>query len=166
MNCLVIECERIILRQMTVEDAPFMVELNSDPEVIRYTGDPPFESIRQAEDFVRAYDTYTINGFGRWLIEEKANGRVIGFCGLKKRESGEIDLGYRLMRAWWGKGYATEACRACIVLGRDFYGMKTLIAECRVENTASVRVIEKLGFTLSSKSEDCGGETFVFRLEL
>lgn len=78
-----IESERLILREFRVEDAPFFHALNADREVMKYTGDVPFDSIQSAEDFVRGYDAYELFGYGRWTVLLKEDESPIGWCGLK-----------------------------------------------------------------------------------
>jgi ribosomal-protein-alanine N-acetyltransferase len=79
----ILETERCRLREMREEDGPILYRLNSDPEVIRYTGDPPFESEAAATEFIRNYEAYKKYGMGRWLAERKDDGEILGWCGLK-----------------------------------------------------------------------------------
>jgi len=103
-----IETERLSLREFNFDDAENLYRLNLDPDVIRHTGDPPFESVETARLFIYNYKDYKLNGYGRWAIDLKADGRFIGWAGLKLNEDNDIDLGYRLLKSEWGQGYATE----------------------------------------------------------
>ena len=85
--------------------------------------------------------------YGRFAVELKSTGKFIGFAGLKYLpELDEVDLGYRFIKAEWGKGYATEAAKACIDFGFNQLKLSSIIALTLPENTASIRVPEKLNF--------------------
>lgn len=144
-----IETPRLILREKCLDDAPFLLELNSDPEVTRYTGDGPFSNLAEAEAIVRyVQEQYTLNGYGRWLVSLKETGESIGWCGLKYHaENGDTDLGYRFLQKHWGKGYATEAGRACLEYGFRVALLSRIIGRADKENAASVNVLKKLGMT-------------------
>lgn len=159
---IITETERLILREIEQGDAPAMFELNSDPEVVRYTGDGPFDSPAEAESFVRAYVAKNSGtGFGRWIIQLKETGEVLGWCGLKKQENGEVDLGYRIYRRYWGKGYATEAAIASLEYGFKQKKLDKIIGVARVENIASIRVLEKCGMTFERNDKGCDGDCVV-----
>lgn len=144
---IIIETERLVLRTFTVEDAPLIYELNSDPEVIRYTGDP-MKDLHHAQQVLEQVilPQYALYNHGRWAVHIKTEMVFIGWCGLKARpERNEIDLGYRFMKNSWGKGYATEAAYACLKYGFEGLGLKRIVGRAMPENTASLRVLEKLG---------------------
>jgi RimJ/RimL family protein N-acetyltransferase len=144
----VFETERLVLKKFNVADAQGFYELNLDPEVIRYTGDMSFASVAEAETFIRNYDHYDRYGFGRWSVSVKDTGNFIGFCGLNYRAAmGEVDLGFRLCRNQWGKGYATEAAHSSLWHGFYTYGLEKIVARAMKDNLASQRVICKLGMS-------------------
>lgn len=147
------ETERLRLREFNFDDAANLYQLNLDPDVIRYTGDPPFESVETARLFIYNYKDYKLNGYGRWAIELKSDGSFIGWSGLKLNEFNDVDLGYRLHKSAWGKGYATEAANACIKYGFEKLGHPRIIARVAKENPASIRVIEKLGLIFYKEGE-------------
>lgn len=124
-----------------------MWALNSDPQVLRYTGDAPFTDLSDAERIVAFVQAqYREYGMGRWVVERRDNGEVLGWCGLKRLpETMEVDLGYRFFRRHWGQGYATEAGAACLQYGFDSLGLERIVGRVMPDNTASVRVLEKLG---------------------
>ena len=158
---MIAETNRLILRELTPEDAQFAFELNSNPEVLKYTGDEPFDSVEEARGFLENYSDYQRNGFGRWGVVLKETGKLIGWCGLKRdRETGEVDLGYRFYRENWNKGFATEASVACLEIGKTKFGLRQVIARARKENPASYKVMEKLGFTFEKEYSE-GGESWV-----
>ncbi len=145
MPGFIAETPRLILREMTPDDAENAYLLNLDPEVIKYTGDDPFESIGAARTFLENYNHYKLHGYGRWAVIRKADGEFLGWCGLKHHDGGVIDLGYRLMKKYWNCGYSTEASRECLKLGFERFKMAEITAHAMKENTASIRVMEKLG---------------------
>ena len=100
--------ERLVLREFDQGDAQDLYFLNSDLDVLKYTGDKPFKSIQEARDFVLEYDDYKKNGLGRWAVVSKLDRSFLGWCGLKKHPEGFIDLGFRFSKLNWGKGFATE----------------------------------------------------------
>lgn len=163
----IVETDRFILRELVPEDSQMFYALNLDPEVTRYTGDEAFQSIGQAWEFLENYieTVYPRDGFGRWAIIEKATNAKWGWTGLKKRDNGEIDMGYRLFQEYWRKGCAREVGEGCLEYAFNTLDLKSVIAEAVVENEASFRVMEKLGFTYLRKGEDHGFETKVYVID-
>ncbi|WP_049757949.1 GNAT family N-acetyltransferase [Shewanella amazonensis] len=137
---------RLGLRRFTADDATDFYNLNRDAEVLKYTGDLPFENAIAARDFILGYQHYRDHGFGRWAIQLHS-GEFIGFCGLRQHGDASVDLGFRLMRDYWGQGLAAEAARAAMVLAIDKYGLTELIARAMAGNGASIALLGKLGFT-------------------
>ncbi len=118
---VIFETDRLLFRRFTDsgDDAKLIYQLNLDPEVTRYTHDP-VSDIKQAKKILQ--DTilpqYTLYNHGRWAVHLKPSLEFTGWCGLKYRlEKDEVDLGYRFMRKFWGRGYATEAAIASIHYG-------------------------------------------------
>ena len=163
---VILETERLILRRFELKDAPHFFELNSDPEVIRYTGDPPFESIEAAEAFIKAYDVYKRDGYGRWAVELKSNGEFLGFCGLRLDDDGpETDIGFRFHRRHWCMGYASESGQACLDHGFNTLGLRRIIGRAMHENKASIRVLQKLGMRFSHNDHCHGHDAAVYVIE-
>lgn len=154
---MILETARLILREMTPQDAEQAYLLNLDPEVIQYTGDIAFESISEAGQFLENYDHYRKYSFGRWAVIRKADGAFLGWCGLKYTASlAEYDIGYRFFKKYWNSGYASEAAQACLKLGFEKYGMPVIVGRVMKVNKASIRVLEKIGLKLdrSDRFED------------
>jgi len=141
-----------------MEDKADLYRLDSDPLVHRYLGNEPISRIEEAEfavNFIRAQ--YESNGIGRWATIEKSSGDFIGWSGLKFLEEEEnghkdfYDVGYRLIPAYWGKGYATEACLAALEFGFKQFEMGKIIGTANELNLASIRVLSKCGLSYKSK---------------
>jgi RimJ/RimL family protein N-acetyltransferase len=147
-----LETPRLTLRRFTEADEDHLVELDGDPEVMRYLtgGEPtPRETIRAEvlPAFLRLYDGR--DGLGFWAAAEKSTGDFLGWFHFRPRKGdGEIELGYRLRRSAWGRGYATEGSLALIDKGFTELGLRRVVAETMAVNLGSRRVMEKCGMTL------------------
>jgi len=142
----IIETQRLILRELTTNDAENFYQLNLNPNVIRFTGDSPFKDIQEAKDFLKNYNDYEKNGFGRWAVIDKSNQEFLGWCGLKYDENcSETDIGFRFFEHQWNKGYGTESAQACLKYGFGKLGLKRIIGRSMAENMASIKVLEKIG---------------------
>jgi RimJ/RimL family protein N-acetyltransferase len=99
------------------------------------------------------------HGFSFWLVRHRATGAAIGHCGLIPLElhGPEIELGYRLGRRWWGRGFATEAAGAALRAGLDVLGLDRILAVTHPQNVGSRRVMEKLGMTYQGMGTYYGG---------
>ncbi|MEV6209081.1 GNAT family N-acetyltransferase [Kitasatospora sp. NPDC051914] len=151
-----LETERLTLRRFTADDADLLIELDSDPAVMRYlTGGSP-----TAPELVRErYLPNILAGYERWggdlglfAAHEKDGGAFIGWFILRPEPQGpldEVELGYRLRQAAWGKGYATEGSRA--LLGKAFteLGVRMVWAETMSVNHGSRNIMEKLEMALA-----------------
>jgi RimJ/RimL family protein N-acetyltransferase len=165
------ETERLILRPLEATDDHGMFELDSDPEVHRYLGNNPvqdIEQIRQVIQMVRRQ--YEDNGIGRWAVVEKSSGHFIGWSGLKlvkEVTNGHVnfyDLGYRLIRKYWGHGYATESARAAVIYGFNTLKLEDLYGMADVNNRASRAVLEKCGLRWVNSYEDEGDQMDWFHM--
>lgn len=155
---MILETQRLILRKMELSDAPFFFELNSDPDVVKYTGDGGFKNLKESEEIIKyVHSQYEKNGYGRLVVIEKESGELLGWCGLKyHNDEGIVDLGYRFMKKHWGKGYASESSKACLDYGFNVLQLDRIIGRAMKENTASINVLKKMGMTFY-KEEFCEG---------
>ena len=151
-----IETSRLLLRRWREGDLDAYARICADPEVMRYL--PATlgreESAEQMAWFERHWEK---RGFGLWAVEEKASGEFIGFIGLVYHDGwpeGEhkTEVGWRLGRAHWGRGLATEGALASVRYGFERLGLERIISITLPQNAASRRVMEKAGLT-------CRGET-------
>lgn len=145
-----IDTARLVLRPMQREDVPAYAAIRADPEVIRWlpggsekAGEAEAISAQRIPAFLEHWRTH---GFGIWGVFERRGGALIGHCGLNRVEDfGEVELLYALARRVWGQGLAGEAARAALDFGFGPAGLKRLIGLVRPENTASRKVLERLG---------------------
>jgi ribosomal-protein-alanine N-acetyltransferase len=142
---MIIETSRLLMRPFLAEDAAGMFLLNNDPEVIKYTGDLPFESIAHAQDFILNYRNHEKPGHGRLSVLLKSTNEYLGWCGLNLNETtNETDIGFRFQKIYWNQGYATEAATASLQYGFQL-GLSKIIGRAVKENQASIRVLMKIG---------------------
>lgn len=142
----ILETERTKIRPLTPKDAEHFYMLNQDPEVLKYTGDDPFETIEAAREFLEQYDQYEKYGIGRWAVINKENEEFLGWCGLKySPETNEYDIGFRFHKKYWNNGYATETSKAFIDFGLNTLKLNEIIGRVMSDNVASVRVLQKIG---------------------
>jgi RimJ/RimL family protein N-acetyltransferase len=150
-----LETERLVLRRFTEADLDNLFDLDSNPDVMRFLtgGKPtPREVIRNETlpRFLHYYERF--ERFGFWAAIEKSTGEFLGWFEFRPAESSgpdEVELGYRLRKSAWGKGYATEGSRALIRKGFTELGVRRVVAQTMAVNTASRRVMEKVGLTLA-----------------
>ena len=146
-----LETERLVLRRFTEDDVDILVELDGDPEVMHFiNGGRPTPRLEVETDILPAFLDYyeRFAGYGFWAAVEKSTGQFLGwfhFRPAKAAEPDEVELGYRLRKSAWGKGYATEGSRALIDKGFAEHGVERVVAFTMVVNVASRRVMEKAG---------------------
>jgi RimJ/RimL family protein N-acetyltransferase len=146
---VIVEAERLFLRHFHVADLDALALVFGDPEVMCFGRGP------QTREWVRNWlrgcleDYYQKWGFGLWAVTLTAERRVVGYCGLTRFDDidgrPEIELGYRLARAYWGRGLATEAARAVRDYAFGILVLPRLVSVIDPANSRSVRVAEKTG---------------------
>ena len=151
-----LETGRLILKPMTSADVSHLFELNSDPEVVRYTGDSLSQNLADAQRILNelVFPQFQKYQMGRMSVFLK-DGNYLGWCGLKFDPiSTEVDLGYRFLKKFWGNGFATEASQASLKYGFEHLKLKKILARSMPENKASLKVIHKLGMTFRGLNLD------------
>gem|GEM_PF-273292 len=133
-----------------------MYELNSDDEVLRYTGNSAFGSVEDARGFLSNYNNYKKNGYGRWVVINKESKEFLGWCGLKYHSEGFTDIGFRFHRKYWGTGYATESANSVLEYAFNTLGLTEIIGRASQDNIASIKVLEKIGMKFW-KIDSCDG---------
>lgn len=143
-----IVAKRITFTRLTRSDAAFIVALQTDADWLRYIGD---RGVRTEQDAVAYIDngpgaSYAAHGFGLYRVSLRSTGEPIGICGLLQRDTlPDPDIGYALLPAHRGKGYAAEAAAATLTFARETLGITRILAIVSPENAASIRVLEKIG---------------------
>lgn len=151
---------------MSEADAPDVYRLNSDPEVVRYVGEPVLTGTEQALEVLRSIilPQYR-HGVGRWAVVSKETGLFAGWCGLRYYpEKDEYDLGFRFLREHWGKGYATESAKAVLEFARERLPGRRIVGKALLENTGSIKVLEKIGMRLEGHGWDHDGRIAIYVL--
>jgi RimJ/RimL family protein N-acetyltransferase len=146
----ILTTERLSLRQLSADDAGFMLRLLNEPSFIQHIGDKGVRTLEGARAYLASgpLASYERHGFGLWLVEEKASGAPAGICGLLKRDVLEdVDIGYAFVPEFWSRGYASEAAAAVLAHARSALGLRRVLAVVSPDNHGSIRLLEKLGFT-------------------
>ena len=144
---IIIETERLILRELDIGDAPNMLRLYSNDQVQQYTGEDVITSMEEIRLKIKELQTRDEQrGFGRWATILKEGQHFLGWAGLAYLpEFDVIDIGYRFLPEYWGQGIATEASYAILNYGFDQLKLKEIVAIAMKENKASFKVMEKVG---------------------
>ncbi|QWF84709.1 GNAT family N-acetyltransferase [Amycolatopsis sp. CA-230715] len=147
---IVLESERLVLRQFTEADVDNLVRLDSDPAVMRYLTGGEATPRAKIEQVVlpRLFEEYSTGPRGRWAAEARDTGEFLGWLSLAPvADPGEAGLGYRFRSAHWGRGFATEGSRALLRMAFTELGLRRVFADTMAVNTASRRVMERVGMT-------------------
>ncbi|MEU3509442.1 GNAT family N-acetyltransferase [Streptomyces longwoodensis] len=142
--------DRLVLRRWRESDLAPWAAMNADPEVRRHLGD--LLTREQSDASVGRFRTeFEQRGYGWWAVEVRATGEFIGFAGLDRVDDGlpfgGVEIGWRLAREAWGKGYATEAARAVLDFGFDTLGLPEILAVTTATNLRSQAVMRRIGMT-------------------
>jgi RimJ/RimL family protein N-acetyltransferase len=147
-----IETERLVLRRLRLADAAFIRALVNEPSWLAFIGDKGVRTLADARRYLRSgpLAMYRGLGFGLYRVERAADGAVLGICGLVKRDGlDDVDIGYALLRRFWGSGYAREAAEAVVEHARRDIGLDRIVAVTAPGNAASSRLLEALGFAFA-----------------
>ena len=148
-NDTILETKRLALRKWTNADCDALFEILRDAEVVRYIGNGKPFSLEKTRKFLEKMEkSERENGFCRWQVVEKASSEIVGSCGFGRiAETNEIELGYLFAQKHWGKGFATEIAESTLAYGFNNLNFREIIALTDLENIASQKVLEKIGFT-------------------
>jgi RimJ/RimL family protein N-acetyltransferase len=139
-----LETPRLQLREFTMDDLDELTALRSDSSVMKYIGEQTREKVTERLRFY--ISSYGPNGFGVWGVMLKGETKLIGWCGLMYlEETPEVEVGYGIAMDYWGQGLMSEAAAACLNYGFNEIGLERIVAVALPENTASRRIMEKLG---------------------
>jgi len=146
------ETERLIFRQWQESDIAPFAEMNSDLEVMKY-----FPKTLSFEETLEMYDRCkgNKNGFGLYPLIEKISGKFIGFVGLNipSYMPDCVEIGWRLRKEFWGKGYATEAAKKWLEIGFGEYGLDEIISFTAKQNIKSQEVMKRIGMNRDEKRD-------------
>lgn len=141
--------ERLKLRAVTPEDAPFMLELLNGPSFIANIGDRGVRTVEHARDYIEAgaMKQQAALGYSAWLMERREDSQPVGICGLIVRAMLHApDLGYALLPRFEGQGYAREAARACVEWAKEHLASREVLAIVAPGNSRSIALLRDLGF--------------------
>eukprot|EP01040_Poterioochromonas_malhamensis_P001047 gene1049-1111_t len=146
-----LETERLILRELILDDVHYMFELDSNEQVQQYCEKCPLTSPDQSREIIeRIRKQYEENGIGRWIVFVKETNEFIGWAGLKMESDVNgherfVDLGFRILPQYWNRGYMTEAAKALVQYGFNTMKYDKICAWILSDNPGSIRVVEKAG---------------------
>jgi [ribosomal protein S5]-alanine N-acetyltransferase len=161
---IVLESERLLFRSHLAADLDAFCAMEADAEVRRYVGGAPRTREAAEQRFWERTMQPVEDRLAMWATVLKDDGRYIGRCGLypsirgEQKVAGEAVLGFYLAREFWGQGFASEAGCAFVKFGFDELKLERIVTAVQVENTASVRVLEKIGFVIASR--EIGSRSF------
>jgi len=146
----VLETERLSLRELTVDDAEFIMTLLNEPSFLRYIGDKKVRNLDDARQYILngPVGSYERHGFGLNCVELRESHTPIGMCGLLKRdELPDPDIGFALLPDFWSKGFAFEAAQAVLKDARERLQLQRILAITSLDNEASINLLQRLGFS-------------------
>lgn len=150
-----IETPRLLIREILPADDKGMFALDSDADVHRYLGNRLVKTVEESRRVIEILrQQYQQLGIGRWAMLDRDTHEFMGWIGFKRmlepvnKHSMHLDFGYRLRKEFWRRGYATEGSLACLDYGINTLHFKDIYAMTHIDNAASRRVLEKVGFTL------------------
>ena len=153
-----VETPRLLLREVVESDVDGFFQLDSDPEVHRYLGGHTVKSKEESLVIIKfVRQQYDDHGIGRWAVIDKKTGTFMGWAGLKyvteeiNNHKNYYDLGYRLIRKFWGQGYGHEVASASLMYAVDELSLGSVFASAHKNNVASNRIIRKLGFVFKNE---------------
>lgn len=145
---MILETERLIIREMTIKDAPFLLKLLNDPTWIQFIGDRNVHTIKDAENYIqeKMIDSYKKNGFGFYAVIDKNTNTSLGTTGLIDREGMEhIEVGFAFLNEFAGKGYAFESTKAMLNYAATILKINPIVAITDLDNIKSAKLLERLG---------------------
>jgi [ribosomal protein S5]-alanine N-acetyltransferase len=156
---------RLTLREVTLEDAPFVLELLNSPGWLEFIGDRGVRTLEAAQTYIRErfMSSYQTNGYGLYLVALKADHTPIGLCGLVRRDTlPGPDIGFAFLPAYAGQGYGYEAASATLHFAQTTLQLPRLLAITDPKNQKSIRLLEKIGLQFEDRIIVSGEELLLF----
>ena len=166
-----LETDRLLLRRLVQDDAPFILRLLNEPSWLEFIGDKGVRTLDEARGYLARgpIDMYERLGFGLYLTELRDGATPLGICGLIKRESlPDVDIGFAFLPEHWGKGYGYESAAAVLTHAKNDFLLERIVAIVSPDNRKSIRVLERLGMVLENSLDlqDGHGKTLLFSRNL
>jgi len=166
---IIVETPRLVLRELTPNDVGALAEILGDPAVMEFSTNGPC-----TEDDTRKFidwclESYREHGFGQWGIADSSSGAIIGFCGLSQVDLNgvqEVEVAYRLARAAWNQGLASEAAAAALAYGFSQCHFDSVIAIIANRHIVSARVAEKVGMKIDTYTKYRDWDVGIYRKHL
>lgn len=151
---IIAETTRLIISELSLDDAPFFLKLVNTPNWIKYIGERNLRTVKDAEDYLTngTLKSYKERGFGFYKLQRKQDHTTIGICGLIKRDELEdVDMGFAFLPEYEGQGFGYEASIAVLKVAKERFHLKRLVAITLPINVKSIKLLEKLGFMYQKK---------------
>jgi RimJ/RimL family protein N-acetyltransferase len=149
---IILETERLLLREFALDDAAFIIELLSSPGWQRFIGKRDISTTGEAEKYIKdvLINSYRVNGFGLYAMLPGTDAMPIGMCGLVKRDTlADVDLGFAILPRFEGNGFTYEAAAAVMHFAFTKLKLRRLAAITVAQNTASISLLTKLGMNFT-----------------
>lgn len=169
---LILETNRLLLRELQLSDAEAFFAMDSNPKVHKYLWNKPVQKMEETIEIIEyVRKQYIENGIGRFAMISKENNEFIGWSGLKfntepvNNKTNFYDIGYRLDEKFWGKGYASETSFAWLDYAFQALKIKTIEAAAHSDNAASNRILQKIGMQMTEQYLEDGVSWNWYQLE-
>ena len=163
MNAPVLTTERLRLRMLTGDDFDQYAAIHLDPDITRYTTRTQMTRIDAWRHMAMILGHWVLRGYGMWGVEELATGKLVGRVGFYNPDGWPaFELGWTIGKAWWGKGYASEAAKRCLEYAFEEMGRDHVISLIDPANVNSIRVAERIGETLEGEIDVQGNRALMY----
>jgi RimJ/RimL family protein N-acetyltransferase len=164
---MITETHRLVIRELTVDDAAFVLRLTNEPSFLSNIADKGIRNLDDAKQFLRegSWTNQKRRGYGQFVVVLKEDQSAVGVCGLLYRENLDMtDVGFAFLPEYWGHGYAFEAAAALVEYGHNRLGIDSIVGLTTKGNKPSIRLLEKLGMryrkTVRTSDDDPGTRVY------
>jgi ribosomal-protein-alanine N-acetyltransferase len=159
---ILVETERLFVRQWVPDDWKRFRPLGTDPRVLEFLNAEPWSDERIQRFINKGIEVAKTRGWILWPVIHREYALLIGFCGFSDEFPPDVEIGWRFLPEYWGKGLATEAARAVMQYGFDRFGFRRLVCVPQAGNWRSIRVAEKLGMAFERRFIHKGNEVVCY----